>query len=99
MADELTRADVERIAALASLELTDDEVGMFTRQLGEILSFARQIQTVDTTGVPPTSHVLAGEPVDRDDEPVPSLDRARALAGAPSAAPDKGLFRVPRVIG
>lgn len=99
MADELTRSDVERIAALASLELTDDEVGTFTRQLGEILEFARQIQTVDTTGVPPTAHVLAGQPVDRDDEPAPSLDRTRALEGAPSAAPDAGLFRVPRVIG
>ena len=99
MADELTRADVERIAALASLELTDEEAAMFTRQLGEILNFARQIQTVDTTGVPPTSHVLAGQPVDRDDEPVPSLDRTRALEGAPDAAPDTGLFRVPRVIG
>jgi len=99
MADELTRADVERIAALASLELTGDEIGMFTRQLGEILDFARQIQTVDTTGVPPTSHVLAGQPADRDDEPVASLDRARALERAPGAVPDAGLFRVPRVIG
>jgi aspartyl-tRNA(Asn)/glutamyl-tRNA(Gln) amidotransferase subunit C len=99
MADLLTRADVERIAALASLELTEAEVAIFTRQLTEILEYARQVQQLDTTGVPPTSHVLAGQPLDRADEPRPSLDRATALSAAPDPAPDAGLFRVPRVIG
>ena len=99
MSHGLSRADVERIAALASLELTDAEADMFMRQLAEILAYARQVQQLDTTGVPPTSHVLAGEPLDRADETRPSLDRARALDGAPDAAPEAGLFRVPRVIG
>jgi aspartyl-tRNA(Asn)/glutamyl-tRNA(Gln) amidotransferase subunit C len=98
MSDALTRADVERIAALASLELTEEEADTFTRQLAEILAYARQVQQLDTTGVAPTAHVLAGA-FDRSDDPAPSLDREQALAAAPDAAGDAGLFRVPRVIG
>jgi aspartyl-tRNA(Asn)/glutamyl-tRNA(Gln) amidotransferase subunit C len=99
MPDALSRADIARIAALASLELTDQEVVTFTRQLAEILAYARQVQQLDTTGVPPTSHVLGAEPVDRPDQPRPSLDRDVALAAAPDGTPSAGLFRVPRVIG
>lgn len=95
----LTVADVERIAALAHLELTDDEKQLFTRQLADILSYAEQLQAVDTTGVPATAHVNAAQPVERDDEPKPSLAVADAVANAPDAAADAGLFRVPKVIG
>ena len=95
----LTIADVERIAALAHLELTDEEKHLFTRQLAEILSYAEQLQAVDTTGVPATAHVQAIAGVERDDEPRPSLPVEAALANAPDGAPDAGLFRVPRVIG
>ena len=63
------------------------------------LEYARQVQAIDTSGVPPTSHVLAGEPVERDDAIAPCLDRDAALAAAPDAAAEAGLFRVPRVIG
>jgi aspartyl-tRNA(Asn)/glutamyl-tRNA(Gln) amidotransferase subunit C len=94
----LTIADVERVAALAHLELTDEEKHLFTRQLADILSYAEQVQAVDTTGVPATSHVNA-HGVERDDEPTPSLPVDEAVANAPDAAPSAGLFRVPRVIG
>ena len=99
MADELTREDVERIAELASLELTERRDRHLHAAARRDPRLRAADPAVDTTGVPPTSHVLAGQPVDRDDEPLPSLDRARALEGAPDAAPDAGLFRVPRVIG
>ncbi len=99
MSHGLSRAEVERIAALASLELTEAEAEMFGRQLAEILAYAQQVQQLDTTGVPPTSHVLAGEALDRADETRPSLDRTRALESAPDASAEIGLFRVPRVIG
>ncbi len=99
MSEALTREDVERIAALAHLELTESEVDTFTRQLSDILQYATQVQALDTSGVPPTSHVLAGLAVDREDVPRPSLDRDVALAAAPDPALDAGLFRVPRVIG
>ncbi len=94
----LTRENVARIAALARLELTADELDLFTRQLGDILGYVEQIRALDTTGVPPTSHVL-NRPVDRDDEPGATLSRADLLGNAPDAAPEAGLFKVPRVIG
>ena len=94
----LTAEDVERIAALAHLELTDDEKQLFTRQLADILAYAEQLQALDTTGVPATAHVSAAG-VERDDVLCPSLSTPDALANAPDGAPDAGLFRVPRVIG
>ena len=95
----LTIADVERIAALAQLELTDEEKHLFTRQLADILHYAEQVQAVDTNGVPATAHVNSTQQAERDDEPRPSLPTEDAIANAPDAAPDAGLFRVPRVIG
>lgn len=94
----LSPQDVKRIAELARLELTADELDLFTRQLGDILAYVEQIGTLDTTGVAPTSSVLNG-PVDRADAPGPSLSRADLLRNAPDAAPEAGLFKVPRVIG
>jgi aspartyl-tRNA(Asn)/glutamyl-tRNA(Gln) amidotransferase subunit C len=99
MSATLTRDDVVRIAELAHLALTEDEITMFTRQLGDILHYAEQVQAVDTSGVPPTSHVLAGTPVERADVARPCLDRDEVLGAAPDGAPEAGLFRVPRVIG
>lgn len=98
MSTTLTRADVARIAELARLELTPDELDLFTRQLGDILGYIEQINALDTAGVPPTSHVL-NRPVERDDEIAASLPRPDALANAPDGAPEAGLFKVPRVIG
>lgn len=94
----LTIADVERIAALAHLELTGEEKQLFARQLADILSYAEQLQAVDTAGVAATAHVTAGQRAERNDEPRPSLAVDEALANAPDAARDAGLFRVPRVI-
>ena len=99
----LTVADVERIAALAHLELTDEEKQLFTRQLADILNYAEQLQAVDTAGVPATAHVnttrRVEDSVERPDVPRPSISTADAIANAPDSAPDAGLFRVPRVIG
>ena len=94
----LTRQDVQRIAELARLELTNDELDLFTRQLGDILTYVEQIRSLDTAGVAPTSQVL-NRPVDRDDIPDPTLSRTELLGNAPDAAVEAGLFKVPRVIG
>src|SRR5215208_4041585 len=99
MSTALTIADVERIAALAQLELTDDEKQLFTRQLADILAYAEQVQAIDTSGVPATAHVHAGQRTEREDEPQPSLPVEDAVANAPDADRLAGLFRVPRVIG
>ena len=94
----LSREDVLRIAELARLELTADEVDLFTRQLGSILEYVEQIRDLDTTGVPPTSHAI-NRPVERADVTHDTLPRHEALANAPDAAPESGLFKVPRVFG
>jgi aspartyl-tRNA(Asn)/glutamyl-tRNA(Gln) amidotransferase subunit C len=94
-----SRADVEAIASLAQLELDDSEIDLFGRQLAEILTYVEQLQRIDTTGVPPTASVVSAHAADRDDVVRPSLDRADAIANAPDAAHQAGLFRVPRVIG
>jgi aspartyl-tRNA(Asn)/glutamyl-tRNA(Gln) amidotransferase subunit C len=99
MPERLTRADVDRIAALARLELTESEKDLFVHQLSHVLEYAEQIQQIDTAGVPPTSHVLARAPADRPDDPRPGLTNADVLANAPDPSPHTGLFRVPRVIG
>lgn len=98
MSTPLTVADVERIAALAHLELTSEEKQIFTRQLADILSYAEQLQAIDTKGVAATAHVNAHE-AERDDQLRPCLPVADALRNAPDGAPEAGLFRVPRVIG
>jgi aspartyl-tRNA(Asn)/glutamyl-tRNA(Gln) amidotransferase subunit C len=98
MSTTLTRAEVARIAELARLELTSDELDLFTRQLGDILGYVEQINALETTGVPPTSHVL-NRPVERDDDIAAPLPRTEALANAPDAASEAGLFKVPRVMG
>ena len=99
MPAQFTRAEIEKIAALAHLELADDEIELFARQLGDILAYANQLEAIDTTGVPPTTSVMAGHLGDREDCLVPSLDRGAALANAPDAAAEAGLFKVPRVMG
>jgi aspartyl-tRNA(Asn)/glutamyl-tRNA(Gln) amidotransferase subunit C len=96
---DLTIADVERIAALAQLELTDDEKPLFAAQLARVLQYAEQVQAIDTSGVPATAHVHAEQRVERDDIVAPSLSVADVVGNAPDAATEAGLFRVPRVIG
>jgi aspartyl-tRNA(Asn)/glutamyl-tRNA(Gln) amidotransferase subunit C len=99
MAGEFTRADVERIARLARLALTDEEKAFITPQLSRFLAYAEQVQQVATAGVPPTSHPLGTIGSWRDDTPRPSLPRAEALSQAPEADLESGLFKVPRVLG
>ena len=94
-----TRDQITAIAALAHLELDVSEIDLFARQLGEILAYAEVVQQIDTTGVPPTASVGAGDAPDRADEVRQSLDRDEALAAAPDASLEAGLFNVPRVIG
>ena len=99
MASTLETNDVDRIATLARLALTPDERNRFAAQLSDVLQYVAQISTIDTTGVVATSHPLAAGDAWRDDQPRPSLPTADALANAPDANRDAGLFRVPKVIG
>lgn len=88
---------MERIAALARLELTADEVERFAGQLTAILAYADQVQQVDTSTAAEGPSSAAADW--RDDTPVPSLDRDVVLSQAPSADHAAGHFKVPRVLG
>jgi aspartyl-tRNA(Asn)/glutamyl-tRNA(Gln) amidotransferase subunit C len=98
MSTVLSPADVDRIAALARLELTDEERARFATQLSAILAYADQVQQVDTSGVAAAGAWADGSRM-RDDDLVPSLDRDLVLSQAPAADRAAGLFKVPRVLG
>ena len=97
MAEPISRADVAHVAKLARLDLTDDELEMFTGQLAAVLDHAADIEALDTDGVPPTAHPRPIENVFRDDIPAASLDRDEVLAMAPETEDNR--FRVPRILG
>jgi aspartyl-tRNA(Asn)/glutamyl-tRNA(Gln) amidotransferase subunit C len=92
----ITLADVDHIARLARLDLSAEERDRMRGQLDAILGYVGQLQQVDTTGVPPTAHVLPLANVMREDEIRPSYPPAAMLANAPEA--DGDLFRVPKIL-
>jgi aspartyl-tRNA(Asn)/glutamyl-tRNA(Gln) amidotransferase subunit C len=93
----ITREDVAHVADLARLTLSEQELDRFTDQLAAVLDHARDVEALDTAGVPPTAHPLPLRNVLRDDEVRPSLDRDEVLAQAPAA--EGGRFAVPPVLG
>jgi aspartyl-tRNA(Asn)/glutamyl-tRNA(Gln) amidotransferase subunit C len=97
MAAPISREDVVHVAHLARLALTDEEIDLFTGQLGAVLEHAQDVAALETDGVPATAHPLPIENVLRADEPRPSLDRDEVLGQAPAA--EGGRFRVPRILG
>jgi aspartyl-tRNA(Asn)/glutamyl-tRNA(Gln) amidotransferase subunit C len=92
----LTRADVEHVARLARLALTDDELERLTGDLAAVLEHAADVAALDLDGVPPTAHPLPLRNVLRADVVRPTLDRDEVLAAAP--ATEDGRFRVPRIM-
>lgn len=92
----LTPEEVEHVALLGRLKLTEEERTRFTTQLNSILGYFEQLQQIDTEGVPAMSHAVAITNVLRADEPRPSLTPEEALQNAPDREGD--YFRVPRVI-
>jgi aspartyl-tRNA(Asn)/glutamyl-tRNA(Gln) amidotransferase subunit C len=94
---EISREDVAHVARLARIELTEDELGMFTEQLAKVLDHARDVEALDVSDVEPTAHPYPLVNVLRPDEEQPCLDRDEVLAAAPAAEDDR--FRVPPVLG
>jgi len=92
----LTRTEVEHIAALARLELSEDELDRYREQLSAVLEYAARLQELDTSGIPPTSSVLPPRSVLRPDQPRPGLPSKDLLRGAPQA--ENNQFRVPPVL-
>ncbi|MDQ2974649.1 MAG: Asp-tRNA(Asn)/Glu-tRNA(Gln) amidotransferase subunit GatC [Acidobacteriota bacterium] len=96
----ITESDVEKVAQLAHMEITPDELKLFAPQMADIVSYVEQLNEVDTSNVEPALGGLTpeGERTDssRKDSVTPSLGQKTALAEAPDAA--AGHFRVPKVL-
>ena len=88
---------VRHVALLGRIELTDEQVAMFGRQMADIVEYMDKLQQLDTTGVEPMAHALPIHNVLADDVPQPSLPADKALANAPQREGD--LYKVPKVIG
>jgi len=93
---KITKQEVEHVAKLARLELSEQEKERLTDQLSNILTYVEKLNELDTSGVEPTSHVLDINNVMRDDVPRESLPQERALANAPEKA--AGHYKVPKII-
>lgn len=93
---KITQAEVEHVAKLARLELTEEEQQTFTGQMDAILAYVEKLNELDTSGIIPTAHAVPMENSFRDDQIVPSIGIDNALANAPDRV--EGFFRVPKVI-
>jgi aspartyl-tRNA(Asn)/glutamyl-tRNA(Gln) amidotransferase subunit C len=91
----LSREDVVHVARLARLELSEEEVDLFTAQLRTVLDHAADVASLDLAHLEPSTRPIPLQNVLRADVPRPSLDRAEVLAVAPSVEDDR--FRVPRI--
>src|SRR4051794_38762238 len=93
----ISRDDVAHVARLARLELTEEELDLFTSQLAAVLDHAADVEALDVGDVPPTSHPYPLRNVFRDDEVQPSIDRDEVLAQAPAS--EDARFQVPPILG
>lgn len=93
---KISPKDVEHVALLGRLALSEEEKENYTRTLNDILGYMELLNRVDTSGVEPTAHVLPLQNVFREDEIKQPLPREEALANAPEA--EDGCFKVPRIV-
>ena len=92
----LSREQVEHVALLARLELSEQEKQRYMEELNQILEHLGRLSELDITDVPPTSHVIPMTNVLREDEVRPPLPQDEVLMNAPDT--EAGCFRVPRVV-
>lgn len=96
MSTAVDQAEVRRIGHLSRLNLSDEEVATFARQLSSILEYVAKLNELDVSGVEPTAHPLPIKNVFADDVPHECLPRELALANAPQQV--DGFFKVPKVL-
>ncbi|MEJ2240644.1 MAG: Asp-tRNA(Asn)/Glu-tRNA(Gln) amidotransferase subunit GatC [Candidatus Bathyarchaeota archaeon] len=92
----LSKEDVEHVALLAHIQISEKEKILFTDQFNDILEYFRKIDSIDTKGVSPTYHVLEINNVSRKDTPNSSLTVEEALQNAPKK--EKKFFKAPRIV-
>lgn len=93
---EISKEQLEHVAKLAKLNLTEEEKRRFPKDLGNMIEFVNKLNSVDTEGVQPTAHVIPINNVFREDEDRPSFDRELILKNAPSKK--DGCISVPKVV-
>jgi aspartyl-tRNA(Asn)/glutamyl-tRNA(Gln) amidotransferase subunit C len=93
----LSRDDVAKLAGLARIEMSEEELVSLSSQFGMILDAVARVQEVNLDGVIPTSHPQPIQNVFREDQVRPSLTPEQALSGAP--AQEEQRFRVPQILG
>ena len=93
---EFTREQIDYVAHLSRIELTEEERELFGAQLASILAYVAKLDELDTADVPPTAHVMGLRNVFRDDAEQPSMASGRMLANAPAKA--YGCYLVPRIL-
>ncbi len=93
---DITKKDVEYIAKLARLEVSEHEKETFTEQLGDILNYVKVLEELNTEDISPTFHVFPVKNVFRSDQIKESLSPEEVLQNAPDQ--ENGFFKVPRVI-
>lgn len=91
----ITVKDVEHVAKLARLELTEDEKVLYTKQLGDVLKYVDQMNEVDTSNVKPMTQVVDLVNVMREDVPHQEISKADLMANAPEE--ENGFFKVPKI--
>ena len=91
----ITVKDVEHVAKLARLELTEEEKEKFTSQLGDVLKYVEQMNEVDTSNVEPMAHALDFVNVMREDEVKYEQTKEELMKNAPDA--EDGFFKVPKI--
>lgn len=96
MSSQISREEVEHVARLARLGLTDDEIDRMQTQLSRILEAIETLREVDTSHIGPAAQVIALENVMRDDVAIPGISREAALANAPLR--EGPMLRVPVVL-
>jgi aspartyl-tRNA(Asn)/glutamyl-tRNA(Gln) amidotransferase subunit C len=94
--ERISKQQVAHVARLARLELSDEELELYTSQLASVLQHAADIEALDIEAVPPTAHPMPLANVLREDVALPSLGRDEVLSQAPEV--EAGRFRIPRIL-
>lgn len=92
----ISKNDVLKVAHLARINLSEDELGLFSKQLESVLDFIDKLKKLDVSSVSPTSHVLDVKNIVRPDTPKKSLEKDNVLKNSPKSLKDH--FQVPRVV-
>jgi len=93
---KISRKEVEHVADLARLNLTEQEIELFTDQFNSILEYFAKLQEIDTANVEPTAHAVQLYNVLREDQVTGSMESEKVFANAPWA--EEGYFRVPKIV-